>query len=187
MANLEKLPSGSFRYKKMINGQTIRLTFDHKPTEAEIAVAVAEKFKIVNKNIAKQTFEVCCKQCIATKENIISPGTIRTYSIYVDKNMSDFLKKTDISQIDTLMIQNEINNYAADHAPKSVHNYHAFLSMVLKTFRPDIRLTTTLPKIPKYEAAVLSENEVKSLLKRTEGTIPDLLINSVCLSELALK
>lgn len=170
MSNLEKLPSGSWRFRKTINGNKISVTFDHKPTDAEIAIAVAENYSIVSKNVVKQTFEVCCRQCIAAKEHVISPGTIRTYTIYTDKTMSDSLKRMDISRIDALTIQNEVNNYAVDHAPKSVHNYHAFLSMVLKMYRPDLRLTTTLPKIPKYEAQVLTEEEVKQILIASENT-----------------
>lgn len=170
MANLEKLPSGSYRFKKQIGGRMIRATFDHKPTDAEIALTIAEKYNIVDRTVAKQTFEVCCRQYIAVNENILSPSTIRGYTNFARNALSDVIRTADINDITPLMVQNEINGYAINHAPKTVKNYHGFLSTVLKMYRPDLHLSSSLPKVPKYEAYVLSENEVKQILKESVGT-----------------
>lgn len=167
---LEQLPSGSFRYKKQINGKVIRITFDHYPTDAEIALAIAENYHIVDERIAKQTFEVCCIQFIAASENVLSESTVRGYNNFVKNALSDMLRATDIHDITTLMIQNEINSYALDHKPKTVKNYHGFLSKVLKMYRPDLHLITALPKVAPYEAYVLSEEEVKMILEASKGT-----------------
>lgn len=168
--NLEELPSGSYRYKKQINGKLIRVTFDHYPNDAEIALAIAEKYQIVNRAVAKQTFEVCCKQYVSVNENILSPSTIRVYNLYIKNALSDTLKSADINDVDNLMIQTEVNLYATNHKPKTVKNYHGFLSTVLKMFRPDLHLTTSLPKVARYEAYVLSEDEVKRILEASKGT-----------------
>ena len=168
--NLEELPSGSYRYKKQINGKLIRVTFDHKPSDAEIALAIAEQYHIVDERVAKQTFEVCCIQYISINENILSPSTIRGYNNFIENALSDTLKATDIHDITRLMIQNEINTYALKHKPKTVKNYHGFLSTVLKMYRPDLHLTTSLPKVAQYEAYVLSEEEVKKILEASKGT-----------------
>lgn len=168
--NIEQLPSGHYRFKKQINGKIIRVTFDHKPTDSEIALAIAERFHIVDERIAKQTFEVCCIQYITINENILSPSTLRGYNNFVKNALSDTLKTTDVSDINRLMIQNEINNYAVNHSPKTVKNYHGFLSTVLKMYRPDLHLTTSLPKVAQYEAYVLSEEEVKKILEASKGT-----------------
>ena len=168
--NLEELPSGSYRFKKQIKGKMIRVTFDHKPTEAEIALAVAERFHIVDERIAKQTFEVCCIQFITASKNVLSDSTVRGYNNYVKNALSDLLRSTDIHDITALTIQNEINAYALTHKPKTVKNYHSFLSKVLKMFRPDLHLITVLPKVAPYEAYVLSEEEVKKILEASKGT-----------------
>ena len=170
MANLEQLPSGSFRYKKQINGKLIRVTFDHYPTDAEIALAIANQYHIVDERIAKQTFEVCCIQFIAASENVLSDSTIKGYDNYVRNALSDTLRVADIHDITALMIQNEINSYAQDHKPKTVKNYHGFLSKILKMYRPDLHLITALPKVAPYEAYVLSEEEVKNILEASKGT-----------------
>lgn len=168
--NLEQLPSGSYRFKKQINGKMIRVTFDHKPTDAEIALAIAERFHIVDERIAKQTFEVCCIQYIAASKNVLSDTTVRGYNNYVKNALSDLLRSTDIHDITALMIQNEINSYALDHKPKTVRNYHGFLSKVLRMYRPDLHLITALPKVAPYEAYVMSEKEVKKILEASKGT-----------------
>ena len=170
MANLEQLPSGSYRYKKQIKGKLIRVTFDHYPTDAEIALAIAEQYHVVDESIAKQTFEVCCIQYIAINENILSASTVRGYNNFVKNALSDTLRATDIHDITRLTIQNEINNYATNHKPKTVKNYHGFLSKVLKMYRPDLHLVTALPKVAPYEAYVLSEEEVKRILEASKGT-----------------
>lgn len=168
--NLEQLPSGSYRYKKQIKGKVIRVTFDHKPDDAEIALAIADQYHIVDERIAKQTFEVCCIQSIAARENVLSPSTVRGYNNYIKNALSDTIKATDIHDITALMIQNEINRYAQNHKPKTVKNYHGFLSKVLKMYRPDLHLITALPKVAPYQAYVLSEDEVEKILEASKGT-----------------
>lgn len=170
MKGLEQLPSGSYRYRKQIDGVNVRITFDHRPTEKELMLAIAKKYPIAKRNITNQSFEVCCVQFVTAKSNVLSPSTIRTYTIYTNKTLSAALRDVSMAEVDSILIQNEINSYAKNHAPKTVHNYHAFLSEVLKEYRPDLNLNTTLPKVPRYNPYVLSENEVKDILEASRDT-----------------
>ena len=43
MSKIEKLPSGSYRVRKMYKGKKVSMTFDKKPTESDIMVAFSEK------------------------------------------------------------------------------------------------------------------------------------------------
>ena len=169
MANLEQLPSGSYRYRKYINGKTIRITFDHKPTETEIAITLAKELKFVDSNIKKQTFEVCVEKYFAVKDNVLSPSTETGYRS-VSRGISSYLLNMDITEITQAVIQNEINNYSKTHAPKTTANFHGFISAVLSMYRPDLTLHTTLPQKVKYESYVPTESEVKAILKEVEGT-----------------
>ena len=63
---VEKLPSGSYRIRKMINGRTITLVYDHKPTQKEIAVSLAADID----NVAPKTAFISCAINLALSATI---------------------------------------------------------------------------------------------------------------------
>lgn len=159
MSNLEKLPSGSYRYKKQIDGKKYSVTFDHEPDEIEIAKFLSH----VSERVPKNAFKICCENYINLKAPVLSPSTIRSYKGIV-RQLSDDLLRSDINNIDQVMIQNEISKYSVDHSPKSTHNLHGFISAVLAMYRPSLHLHTTLPQKVKYEPYTPSERDIKELL-----------------------
>ena len=149
----------------MINGQRITKTFDHKPTQKEIAVALASEID----NIAPKTaFVSCARKCIERKDSVLSPATIKNYYEYIDSVIPKWflnLKMNEITQVD---IQTLINDYAKDHKPKTVHNLHGFVSSVIRMYRPNMVIHTALPQKQKYTPYVPSTDEVKAILEASE-------------------
>ena len=149
----------------MINGQRITKTFDHKPTQKEIAVALASEID----NIAPKTaFVSCARKCIERKDSVLSPATIKNYYEYIDSVIPKWflnLKMNEITQVD---IQTLINDYAKDHKPKTVHNLHGFVSSVIRMYRPNMVIHTALPQKQKYTPYVPSTDEVKAILEVSE-------------------
>ena len=140
---IEKLPSGNYRARKMYNGKMHRISFDHKPSEREIAAWV---YELTQDNVAaKDTFRKCAENYIENRKNVLSPASVRTYNNFVKVISSSLLSKSifDITQED---IQKEINSYSKDHAPKSVRSLHGFISSVFGSYRPSFTLATTLPQ-----------------------------------------
>lgn len=164
---IEKLPSGSYRVRKMINGQNISVTFDHKPTQKEITIAMASDIE----NAAPKTaFISCARKCIERKDSVLSPGTIKNYYDYIDAVIPKWflnLKMNEITQVD---IQTLINDYSKDHKPKTVHNLHGFVSSVIRMYRPTMVINTALPQKQKYSPYVPSTEEVKAILEASEHT-----------------
>lgn len=164
---IEKLPSGSFRVRKMINGQNISVTFDHKPTQKEITIAMASDIE----NAAPKTaFISCARKCIERKDSVLSPGTIKNYYDYIDAVIPKWflnLKMNEITQVD---IQTLINDYSKDHKPKTVYNLHGFVSSVIRMYRPTMVINTALPQKQKYSPYVPSTEEVKAILEASEHT-----------------
>lgn len=163
---LEQLPSGSYRIKKVVKGVTYRVTFDHKPTQAEILTELSKR--IESTDICKDAFFSCVEAYINSKVNILSPSTIISYQMLL-KHMPDWLNMP-ISKLTQIDIQNAVNDYAKDHSPKSVKNYHGLISAVIKMYRPDMVLRTTLPKAKEKDIRVPSHEEVSMILKQVEGT-----------------
>lgn len=158
--SITELPSGSYRYRKQINGKHIDFTFDHYPTEKEILVAVAENFKdaapIKTDNLP---FEVAAIQYINLKRNVLSPATVREYGRCAGR-LSDDFRNLNIYKVTQVDIQTEVNRLSLEHSPKTVRNYHGFIATVIKNFRPDFIIKTTLPQQIKNEPYIPSDDDV---------------------------
>lgn len=162
------MPSGAYRYKKMINGQIIRKTFDHKPSDLEISLLIAEQSQVITSD-HNERFYVCCLEYIKIREKIIAPGTIRGYESIIN-NMSEWFKNLKLSQVNQVHIQKEVNDYSSTHSPKSTKNYYGFIVSVLKEFAPNMRISCKLPQIVESKSILPSEKDIRVLLEAVRGT-----------------
>lgn len=176
--HIEKLPSGSYRVTQMYKKKRYRVTFDHKPTQKEIALKMATVLEDTCENNSASFFK-CVDEYIESKDNILSPTTIRSYK-QIKSMFPDWLNMNinDITQTD---IDNAINDYAKNHSAKSVKNYHGLISTVLKTYRPSFKLRTTLPKGAPKELTIPKHDEIVQILKATENTDMHIPIQLGCL------
>ena len=161
---IEKLPSGSYRVRQQFNGTRHSIVFDHRPTQGEVLRKLAE---IADTVVAVGSFEQCAESYISSKSNVISPSTIKGYTSILNSLPKEF-KKKNISSITQIDIQTVINDYAVNHTPKSVRNIHGFISAVLRQFRPDMNIYTTLPQKREYEHYTPSEEDIKRILEETK-------------------
>lgn len=152
--------NGSYRVQKMIDGKRYSITYDHKPTEREV---MADLLKLSDAAPAKGSFLACAKSYINSKSNVISPSTIKGYASILNALPDDF-KRMDLSKITQIDIQTVINDYASTHSPKTTRNVHGFISAVLRQFRPDMVIYTTLPQKSVYEPYTPSEDDIKRIL-----------------------
>lgn len=164
---LEQLPSGSYRIKKIVKGITYRVTFDHKPSQKEIALALAERIQDESTN--RGSFYKHAQEYIQNKKGVLSPATIRTYTIKLDQ-LSDNFKNENIYEIDSNMVQSEISLFSETHAPKTTKTLYGFIASVLTAYRPSLKLRITLPQnISKSEYEPTKE-DIQRLLKHAENT-----------------
>lgn len=178
---IEKLPSGSYRIRKMYKGQTYTVIFDYKPTQKEAMQAMAKELDKVQGDgkQAGMTFQAAASQYIESKRNVLSPSTIRGYSAIINQLPKPFMEKN-IHDITALDVQEEINRTAKKCSPKTVRNHHGFLSAVLGTFCPNLKLATTLPQKVKNEPYIPSSNDVKRILEYSKGTMFEIPIMLAC-------
>lgn len=167
---VEELPSGSYRFRKMIAGKTYQIVFDHKPKEKEIERELAEIIRNAPQKISdKSTFESCARDYVDNKSNILSPASIRTYNELISR-LSDNFKTTAICSLTQEMVQKEINDYTVDHAPKTVRSLHGFIASVLKMYRPQFVLNTTLPRRNNEKTYTPSSEDIRRILEAVKGT-----------------
>ena len=163
----EILPSGSYRIKKVVKGVTYRVTFDHKPSQKEITLALAEK--IQDEGVRNGSFYKYAKEYIQNKKGVVSPATIRTYNTKLDQ-LSEGFRNENIYEIDSNKVQSEISLFAEDHAPKTAKTLYGFISSVLTAYRPSLKLRVTLPQnIVKKEYEPTNE-DIKKLLEHARNT-----------------
>lgn len=176
---IEKLPSGSFRIRKMYQGKTYTVVTDYKPTQKEALQLLAAELDKVQETKKRMTFKTAAEQYIETKENVLSPSTIREYTGTVKRLSADFVDMN-LSDITAVDIQKEINLHAKTKSPKTVRNYHGFISSVLKTFRPNLTISTTLPQKTKSEPYIPTDEEVKQVIQASVGTNYEIAIMLAC-------
>lgn len=177
---IEKLPSGSYRIRKMYKGKTHTVVFSYKPTQKEAMQAMAAELdKVQHGRHDELTFKAASEKYIESKKNILSPSTIRGYSGIVRQISNAFLDNN-IYDITTLDVQSEMNRIAGYCSPKTVRNHHGFISAVLGAFRPDLKLNTTLPQKVKRDPYIPSDDDVKKILGYAKGTEYEIPIILAC-------
>ena len=161
--NIEKLPSGKYRIRQMIDGKYHSITIDHKPSKYEAEVLLSQI--LVNGN---NTLESACMVYINSKGNILSPTTIREYKRKV-KQIDPSLLRKQLSDITALDIQIEVNRYASTHSAKSTHDYSGFLMSVLKSYDLMIK-SPKLPQIERKIPYIPTETEMQMIYDEIKGT-----------------
>ena len=167
----------SYRIRKMYKGQMYTVNFEHKPTQKEAMQAMAKELDKVQQKYKSMTFKSAGEEYIEAKRNVLSPTTIKGYKSSM-KTISKKFQSINIHDITALDIQTEVNRLAKEHSPKTVRNYHGFISAVLGTFCPNLKICTTLPQQVKNEPYIPSDEDIKRILecaKDTEYEIPIIL------------
>ena len=176
---IEKLPSGSYRIRKMYKGKTYTVITDYKPTQKEALQLLAEKLDKTPTKSEHLTFRIAAKKYIEMKNNVLSPRAIKEYS-ETPARLSDTFNELQVSDITQQDIQTEINILSKTKSPKTVRNYHGFISAVIGTFRPDMKIHTTLPQKLKSEPYIPSDDDVKRILTSAQNTMYEIPLALAC-------
>lgn len=168
---IEKLPSGSYRATIMEHGKRYRKTFDHKPTQKEVLQALAGEMSEKPKKTG-MTFSVAAGKYCDSKKNTLSPKTYREYILQCKRLPEWFLDMSvdEIEQVDLNKLVSDMSGGYDPKSPKTISNAHGFVSAVLRTFRPNMVINTTLPQKRKTEPYIPSVDEVKLMLQHLKGT-----------------
>lgn len=76
---IEKLPSGSYRMRKMYKGTTYTVITEYKPTQKKALQLLAAEMDKVQTRKTHMTFREASDKYIEVKENVLSPSTITGY------------------------------------------------------------------------------------------------------------
>lgn len=167
--HVEKLPSGSYRYREYINGKKVSLTVKKKISDREALLLMSEKVKTLpsEPQRALTTFSDAYAKYIEVKSKVLSPSTLYGYrNVY--KNIPQSFKDKRIYEITKIDVQKLVNDYSADHSPKSVSNYYGLITTVLRMY--EINITATLPQKEKKTPYIPSPEEVRRFFEKAKGS-----------------
>lgn len=192
MATARKLPSGSWRCQAFDRYEVIRqpdgsekkkriyksFTSDD-PTRAgkKACELAAAQWAATRKGTeeCRITFQEAAEEYIRSRKSVLSPRTIMDYKRIL-RSETAILHGIQLSAITRDDVQRCINADAAKHSPKTVRNTHGFISAVLKQYRPDLALNTSLPQRRKAQLYIPSDDDVKRLISASKGTEMELPI-----------
>ena len=182
MATAKKLPSGQYRVLIYIgkdnNGKRKYKSFT-AGTKKE-AEYLASEYLMANK--AKNeplsiTLGEAYDRYIESKENILSPSTVREYKHARNRDFTNLMKKR-VYDLTNEIIQAEINNDAITRSWKTIRNSCGLLSSVLKAYYPDFKLNVSMPQKTRHEIYIPSDSQIKMILdfiKDTDMEVPVML------------
>lgn len=176
---IEKLPSGSYRVRKMYQGKTYSVVFDYKPTQKEALQAISAELDKVKTKYDRITFRGAAGEYVEMKRNVLSPKTIKEY-MEMPKRFPDWFNNLLLSEISQVDINKVVNEWSKTKSPKTVSNYHGFISAILGTFRPDMKIYTKLPQKVKNEPYTPSREDVRKILEVAKGTKYEVAIMLGC-------
>ena len=181
MATAKKLPSGAYRVRVFAgtdtDGNQIRKSFTASTKkEAEYLASQYLMTKRVDTHV-NMTFGEAGRRYIDDRSSVLSPSTVREYRRCLDKDLEP-LKEYSLDDITQEVIQRFINARCANgDKPKTVYNIHGFISAILGQFKPDMKLTTTLPGKNKPELYIPINDDVVKIISYIRQTgQKDLLI-----------
>lgn len=172
----EKLPSGSWRIRIQVNGQKYSITDKDKKIVKQRAKEIYAGAKV--DKYVPMTVDQAMEAYIKAKEHVLSPATVYGY----EKNRRNYLRS--ISGININKLTQEDVQRAVDFdaargiSPKTLRNAHGFLSAILKFYRPNFALNTTLPQKEHYEPVIPEENDMQKIwlvCRGSEYELPILL------------
>lgn len=161
----EKLPSGSYRCRVMVNGQKKSFT---APTKQEAEQAALE-YKIGLLAEENERPEITIRKAIDEyldlKSGVLSPASVRGHRIKQRCYLQGIMD-TPLSKLSAAAIQQEINSEKC--SPKTIRETWALIRPAIKRY--GVSYDVSLPAVQSDEHAFLSADEIPVFLKEAEGS-----------------
>lgn len=164
-----QLPSGAWFVQLRLGGESIPVTEDTEALCRARATAIKAGFLEAKKKPEPVTLEAAMEKYISSRENILSPCTIRVYKS-IQKNHFQSLMSKNVYELTRADIQDAVNEEAVSSGPKTIKNACGLLRAVVSDYTPLDLSRVTFPQKESKERVVLSKDQLKSLFKAVEGT-----------------
>lgn len=171
----KKLPSGSWNVRIMIDGHRVSIT---RPTKKK-CLEEAAALKLGNKtasSMRRSTLTAAIDQYIDSRENLLSPSTIRGYRA-IQRCRFQKMMKRNLSDVTPFQWQQAVNAEAKLCSAKTLTNAWRFVASVIYE-ETGVRVTVRLPQIVKPDRPWLTPDQIPVFVEAIKGhsiEIPSLL------------
>lgn len=171
----KKLPSGSWRVQFRLNGERISVTAESEDEAIYQAMALKTKReKTVSATKKDKTVYICVQEYIESKENILSPSSIRGYYIILN-NCLGYIGNIKIKDLTEKDLQKWVNMNAEQYAPKSVKSQFGLVTAALRQEKINLDFKSVLlPRIEAKEPVIPNEQQMGEILRIVDGTSVEL-------------
>lgn len=179
MATAKQLPSGSWFIRIYDNELKKQVCFTSKlegkagKNEVELMAREYQLGKRQKQKLGKTVGE-CIDEYISLKENILSPTTISSYRKERRNSLAE-LCDIPIKELTATEIQAHINRLSLSKSAKTVRCAHGLLVSVLHVYAPDMRISTTLPKVQKKIKQLPTVQEIMKVIIGSSIELPCML------------
>lgn len=170
-----KLPSGNWRCRAYDN-KTKKCKSFTAPTKKEAEYLASEWLngKTQKRSLSRETVAQCVRNYIESKENILSPSSIRGYLIILNNSINE-IENININDLTERDLQSWVNSNASRYKPKSVKSQYGLVTAALRQAKIMLDFNSVLlPRIPKSEKKIPNKKEIALILEMVEGTSVEL-------------
>lgn len=182
MAKITRLSNGMLTTRAFIgydaNGNPVQKRIS-APTKRELNKRIKEEQTNYVPREEKLTLEKAYRLYISSRENILSPATIRLYKHYIKDSFVSLMRK-DINEIKKEDVQREINEMSLYCSPKTLRNKLGLLNSVYKAYTNHDAFRVNLPMKQKPSLYIPTEDVVKELLEEVKDTPFEIPIMFAC-------
>lgn len=151
-----------------ITGKYKSFTAPTKNEAERLGNEYLERKKVTN--LSEITIEQAINNYIESKNNILSPSSIRGYEI-IKKNAIEEIKNIKLSKINEIVLQRWINNNALRYSPKTIRNQYGFIKVVLRQNKIKLNFEDIMLKpMVKKEMVIPNEEQMAEILHIVENT-----------------
>lgn len=170
-----KLPSGNWRCRAYDNKTKKCKSFTAATKkEAEYLASEWLNGKNQKRSLSRETVAQCVRNYIESKENILSPSSIRGYLIILNNSINE-IENININDLTERDLQSWVNSNASRYKPKSVKSQYGLVTAALRQAKIMLDFNSVLlPRIPKSEKKIPNEKEIALILEMVEGTSVEL-------------
>lgn len=171
MPKVEKLPSGRYRIRVYDKTTNSRKSFT-ADTKAEVKLLAVEWENGIGSRTTPQkiTLAEAVKEYIDSKENVLSPSTVRGYDTIYRKTLGQLgkMRLTDITEKD---LQKWVSENAKKYKPKGIRNQFGLVTATLRQNKIALDLQSIkLPERIRYEPLIPTKEQIAQILTIVEGT-----------------
>lgn len=174
MATAKKLPSGNWRVRVYDAKNKTTKSFT-APTKKQ-AELLGLRWLNDRKEPQNMTVREAVRSYINSKNNILSPSSIRGYEI-IYRNALDGIGDKHLNDLTEKDLQEWVNSNASQYAPKSVKSQYGLVTAALRQQKKLLDYSSVLlPRLKKSDPLIPTIKQIAEILQIVEGTSVELAV-----------